>query len=74
MGLISEVSNTASDQYHQSLNEIIIPPPRRQASMEKDRLNPQIRNEITFEDELDAHDACEGSALPLIMRRLVFWS
>lgn len=67
--------------YNQSLNGIIIPPPREYASMEVMRQYPHPQHalppsegEPLFEGVLDAHNACEGSALPLIMRRLVSWS
>ncbi|KAH8113916.1 sphingomyelin phosphodiesterase [Phellopilus nigrolimitatus] len=51
--------------YKQGKSEIIVPGPG-------DRISSEPGSE--FESELDAHNACEGSALPTIMRRLVAWA
>ena len=58
-------------QSRHSLNGIIVPPSRQQ---DRDWLASSDFHDEEVEGELDAHHACEGSALPLIMRRLVAWS
>ncbi|KAL5481019.1 hypothetical protein ACEPAI_9960 [Sanghuangporus weigelae] len=53
--------------YKQSLNEIIIAPPGEQS----DSLREPAGDDAELTSDLEAHTACEGSALPLVMRRLV---
>ncbi|EJC99307.1 sphingomyelin phosphodiesterase [Fomitiporia mediterranea MF3/22] len=53
--------------FHQSLNEIVIPPPGRHINSPYELSDQQAT-------DVDAHGACEGSAIPLIMRRLVSWA
>ncbi|KAI5120091.1 hypothetical protein M0805_001247 [Coniferiporia weirii] len=45
--------------HQQGMSDIIVPPNRRH---------------LLDEPDLDAHGACEGSAVPIIMRRLVDWA
>ncbi|OCB84000.1 sphingomyelin phosphodiesterase [Sanghuangporus baumii] len=56
--------------YKQSLNQIIIAPPGEQS----DTLREPVSDDAELTSDLEAHTACEGSTLPLVMRRLVGWA
>ncbi|THH05886.1 hypothetical protein EW145_g4471 [Phellinidium pouzarii] len=53
--------------HQQSISDIIVPPKPRNAIVD-------VSLSSRAEYEFDAHNACEGSTLPLVMRRLVAWA